>query len=375
MEIVEKRGAPLHSCDGARHRAQGDPPRQPRFQSLLYGGPERAPLSQDLYNFEKGPDRFLYPPVTGILLVPFAFSSEWHVHQFVWHGLLGFFVFLLARGSWPALFAMMIVSRYLAINLGYGQINVAVLALVVGAHLALERRSRWAAPLWALASFVKVYPLAQGMEFLLRRRWRELGLAALAAALLLALPALVWGWDQSWRLHGDFLRALEGKGMPLHSHNQSISALLLRIFTKETFVLHAYGWTTWGFVELPPAAVRAAALLAGALATAWGWLRAHRRRLPLDYAAATAFSLLFLSHIVWKDYFLFLFLPLRQLIAEKPVRWKWWVGAYAAMVTLSAPDLLTHKITVWLDAWSIHFWAAIILWTAWLRIPPRTNNP
>lgn len=347
----------------------------PDFRVFYTAAQNAIHAPQDLYNFEKGPDRFLYPPVTGILLVPFGFSSFWKVHQFLWHGLLGLLIFLLAHRSWAAFWAMAIVSRYLAINLGYGQVNLVILGLITGTHLALSRKSLWAAPAWVLGSFVKVYPLAQGMEFLLRKRWREIGLAVATALGLLLLPVLTWGWDQAWQLHREFFTALGSKGMPLESHNQSLSALLLRVFTKETFTLHAYGWTTWGFVELPVWLLRGSALAIGASATALTWLRAHRRGLPLDYATATAFSLIFLSHIVWKDYFLFLALPLQQILDRRPSGWKWWIGVYALVVTISSPDLLTHKVTVWLDAWCIHFWAAIILWTAWHRLEPRPSNP
>jgi hypothetical protein len=341
--------------------------------------------------YRMSPDRYLYPPSTALLLTPFAFSENYEFHRWIWHGFLALLVFALASTGGAALAALALLARYLAITFSYGQINVVVIALLtlVGA-LGARGRFRPAGSVWALVTSLKIYPAVLAPFFLPRERWRAFGGAALGGTLLFFLPFAFFGIDAGSQLYGDFFGALRSKGLPTHSHNQSLSALLLRLFTRQEFYLHAVGPAHWGVAEVPEGILHAVALAVGGALTYLSWLRAWRRGLAADAAlSAACFSVLFLSHIVWKDYLLFLYFPLREGFASWTRAKSYAVaGAFFALITFSSPDFLQavfgrlgdafahywltetptigHALSVRLDAACIHLWAAALVWVAWL---------
>ena len=320
--------------------------------------------------YRVSPDRYLYPPSTAVLLTPFAFSDHYPLHQWSWHGLLALLLFCLSSISGAALAAMAVLTRYLAISFNYGQINLVVLSLMaLSAHSGL--RGRWGAggAAWALASGLKVYPLALGPMFFPRRRWSAFLWAALVFVFLAALPFLVFGVSLGSQLYSEFLGALESKGLPLHSHNQSIAAFLQRVLTSQEFYLHAVGPMRWGLLEMDPGFLRAVAWAIGGLLVALSWLRAWQRgHDPASCLSAGAFSILFLSHIVWKDYLLFLYFPLRELFARLGKAQAWALGiGVVCLITASSPDLVGAPLATRLDAACIHLWAAGLVWAVWWK--------
>lgn len=320
--------------------------------------------------YRVSPDRYLYPPSTAVLLTPFALTDRYPVHQWSWHAALALIVFCLSSASGAGLAAMIVLTRYLAISFSYGQINLVVIGLLALAGRA-GLRGRWGAggALWALAAAVKVYPLALAPMFFPRARWRGFLAAGLVLLFLLLLPFLVFGPALAAQLYSEFLGAIESKGLPLHSHNQSIAAFLQRVFTSQEFYLHAVGPMRWGVLELDPAFLRGLAWALGGLLAALSWMRAWARGLdPSSALSAGAFSILFLSHIVWKDYLLFLYFPLRELFARLTRRQAWALGAgVIALITASSPDLVGHPLSTRLDAACIHLWAALVVWAVWWR--------
>lgn len=344
--------------------------------------------------YRLSPDRYLYPPSTAILLTPFAFSENFAFHQWAWHGLLAGLVFALASGSGAALAAMAVLVRYLAITFSYGQINLVVLALLaLTGWLARRKAYRPAGSVWAFVTGIKIYPAVVAPLFFPRNRWRAFAGALLGGTLLLFLPIAFFGLDTGTQLYSDFFEALRAKGMPTHSHNQSIMALLLRLFTKQMFYLHAVGPAWWGVADLPEWLLHLLALAIGGALTYLSWIRAWRRGMPPEAAlSAAAFSILFLSHIVWKDYLLFLYFPFLEGFTTWTKRKSLLVaGGFLALVTFSSPDFLQaifgfagerfahwmltepptigHALSVRLDAACIHLWAAALVWVAWWKDP------
>jgi len=320
--------------------------------------------------YRLSPDRYLYPPSTAILLTPFAFSENYRLHQWIWHGLLATILFGLASVSGTALAAMVMLLRYLAITFSYGQINLVVMALIALTGWA-GQRGRWAGAgsLWALATSLKVYPAALAPFFLPRSRWGGIFSAALAGLLLLLSPFFFFGMSLGAQLYSEFFAALANKGLPLHSHNQSIAAFLQRVFTNQEFYLHAVGPNHWGVLELPVSFLRGVAWLLGGALTFLSWKRAWQRGLyPAAALSALAFSVLFLSHIVWKDYLLLLYFPLSEVLSRLPRKQAWVLaGAFLFLVTFSSPDIVGHPISTRLDAACIHLWAAALVWWAWWK--------
>jgi hypothetical protein len=326
----------------------------------------RHVLTDPVNLYKISPDRYLYPPSAAILLTPFAFSANYHLHQWIWHGLLALIVFALGFSGMPALAALLLLTRYLAITFGYGQINLVEIGLMALAGAWLLKASKRAGAAWALAASIKIYPLVLAPAFFSRSRWKGLVMGAVVALLVAFLPFLLFGFSLGGELYGEFLGALRSKGMPLHSHNQSFAALLLRLFTDQSFYLHAVGDTKWALLGLPQGLVTLFAWLLGISLTAFTWKKAWGR--PERYLSAAAFSILFLSHIVWKDYLLFLYFPLREIFSLAPKKKSLWLaGGFLALVTLSSPDLIGAPLSTRLDAACIHLWAAILVWGAWCK--------
>lgn len=320
----------------------------------------------DMYRVS--PDRYLYPPSTAPLLSPFAFTKNYEWHQWSWHAFLGVLLFSLSRVSWAALAAMVLLTRYLAVTFGYGQINLPVLALMAGAGKALgTRREALSGALFAVATSLKVYPVVLFPAFLRRFSWQAFWGMGMAAAFLLLLPLLLFG-DLGITLYREFFAALEAKGLPLHSHNQSLSAFFLRLFTDQPFYLHAVGETKWAWLSLDPALVKLATFGVGMVLTGISWFRAWRKNQVESFLSAASFSLLFLSHIVWKDYLLFLYFPLRELFASLSRRGSWALAsAVFALVTFSSHDVVGAPLSTRLDASCIHLMAAVLVWVSWIR--------
>lgn len=317
--------------------------------------------------YKVSPDRYLYPPSTAVLLIPFAFSDHYAFHQWVWHGLLALMVFLLAAPSLASLAAMVLLTRYLAISFGYGQINLVVMALMSGVGLWLTSRPLRAGAVWALVASLKVYPLVLAPAFFSRAR-RGIFAAFLAGLALFLLPFAFWGPTLGLQLYQEFLQGLQSKGMPLESHNQSLLAFLLRLFTEQEFRLQNIGQLNWSLASFPPGYVKAVALGVGLTFTAASWLRAIRRRTNDALLSAAAFSIIFLSHIVWKDYLLLLFFPLAEIFRGSERKASFLLaGAFLILVTFSSPDFLGAAAAAKLDAACIHLWAAVLVWCVWLK--------
>lgn len=341
----------------------------PDFKVFYTAARHAVETPGDMY--KKSPDRYLYPPSTAPLLVPFAFSENYPFHQWTWHAFLGILLFLLARVSWAALAAMALLTRYLAVTFGYGQINLLVMASLAAAGVNLGKNAL-SGSLFVFATSLKVYPAVLFPAYLRRFSWGSaLGMAGTALALFL-FPLLLFGWAPGWELYRDFFLALADKGLPVYSHNQSFSALLLRLFSDQSFLLHGVGETKWTLAALAPGAVRSFALLLGASLSGFTWWKAWRRNEVDSFLSAAAFSVLFLSHIVWKDYLLLLYFPLRELFSRLEKRPAWTLaGVILAIVTFSSPDVLGAGAASRLDAACIHLGLAILVWGTWWKRSSR----
>jgi len=319
--------------------------------------------------YRVSPDRYLYPPSAAILLTPFALTDHYVFFQWAWHALLGIVLGALALVSGPALLSLVVLTRYLLNTFGYGQINLVVLGLVALAGAWLKRRPAAAGTAWAAAVGFKVYPAVFAPIFLPRGQRRGFLFGLAAGLLLLLLPLVVFGPTLGITLYGEFIAALRDKGSPLHSHNQSLQALLMRLFSGQSFYLHAIGETNWTIATLPEGLVRAVAYAVGGLLAALSWKKALAEPEKTDgLLSAGAFSFLFLSHLVWKDYLLFLYFPLREGFDRWPRRYSYAVAAgFLALATFSSMDIVGPALSTRFDAAGIHFWGIVLVWMTWIR--------
>jgi hypothetical protein len=121
-------------------------------------------------------------------------------------------------------------------NLLYGQFYILLVALLIGACWAHQRkRSNLAGVLVALATAIKLFPFIFCLYFLRKRQWRALFSAAITGAVCIAISISVFGWE----VHRTYLReilpwTLRGDGFPPFAlGSNSLSTLLHCLFLYE----------------------------------------------------------------------------------------------------------------------------------------------
>lgn len=339
---------------------------------VFYVAAQNAIHSPELL-YRKSPDRYLYPPSASLLFVPFAFSDSWNFHRWTWHFCLTALVIaMMLRFQWAGVAGVVLLMRYFIINFFYGQVNLVLLALLVFAVLSSQKKPRLSAVAWGVASIWKLFPALFGFTHLCLA-WKEKKLQPLQAWLvggtavvaLVLLPFLLWGSEISLQLYREFLLALEAKGLPLNSHNQSFLALLMRLFTTQVFELHSVAYVKWGLYEIAPPILKLISYSLMLVLSGFAWKKAYERGSQWDFLCATCFSILFLSHIVWKDYFTFLFPPIVALFGLKTKRAYKLLVIFGLLTLFSSPDLIGHPRSAFLDACCIHFWGAVLVFGGW----------
>jgi hypothetical protein len=176
----------------------------------------------DIYHRPGGErNSYVYPPFFAFFLIPATFVHPLAV-DIAWY-LLNI-VLLVCTLSWAytlftgtpfrtitvrqkVLFAVLpsvLGIRYIVRNAQDANVNLVLLALILGGVLLLERRKdpRWAA-LPGIAAAIKVLPAILLLYFLVGRKWREAVWMAAAAATATVLPVL-------WMGPEPFLDALTG---------------------------------------------------------------------------------------------------------------------------------------------------------------------
>ncbi|WP_113781613.1 glycosyltransferase 87 family protein [Geodermatophilus sp. TF02-6] len=184
------------------------------FDLHVYRGAVRWWLDgRPLYQFLLGstPYGFTYPPFAAVALLPLALVAQ-QVAEVAMLAVSGLLVVALTawlvaplarRHGWPRWFAAALaVPVVLALEpvretLGYGQLNVVLLALVLADLVGLRRGARWAGAGIGLATAVKLTPGLFVVYLLLTRRLRA---AAVAGATFLAATAVGFAVDTrgSW---------------------------------------------------------------------------------------------------------------------------------------------------------------------------------
>lgn len=348
----------------------------PDFKVFYVAGKFAISTPEKMY--QESPDRFLYPPTSSLLFVPFSLIPSWEYARLAWYLFSLGLIYWFASGSLPACLALIVLARYFVINLRYGQVNLLVLALLFAVTVSLQqRRSSAAGALLALNSMLKVFPGVQIVEFFVRRDWRAFAWFSGAFAVLLALPFLVWPWPTAISLYQEFPAELAKKGIPSFTHNQSVLALLNRLFLWEKFYAFPVDDLRWRIVTLPDWLLKIFALAIGGSISALAWLRAKRRKEALDGVAATGFSILFLSHIVWKPYFVFLFPALIQCLNGKgKTHWVLFL-AFLVLGPLLSADIYGFYYSTWMEGACTHLWAALFLFIAWYYLPScrKSDHP
>ncbi len=201
-----------------------------------------------LYDYVQ-PDRvqgelyFTYPPVSALLLRPFALLPlGLTIAVFTALTVLGVVVTtrwllapVVARHGLPRVFTVTVgVLLVFAVEstretITFGQINMLLVVLILADLLfAVPQGRRWAGVGVGLATALKLYPGIFIVYLLATRRWRDAAVASATAAGATLLAAAVAPAD-SWRFFTHELWATDRVGRTDYTGNQSLFGLLSRL--------------------------------------------------------------------------------------------------------------------------------------------------
>ncbi|MCW2612138.1 MAG: Alpha,2-mannosyltransferase [Cryptosporangiaceae bacterium] len=216
------------------------------FDLEIYRGAARWWLDgHALYTFvqpHSGGYGFTYPPFAALCMVPTAFlgfdaaaaitslASAAAITLTTW--------WLLApvarRHGWPRWFAVALAVPVVSAlepvreTVGFGQVNLFLVALVLADVAALRRGRPWAGIGIGLATAVKLTPGLFVLYLLVTRRWRAAGVAAGAFGAATLLAAMVDG-GTSWQFWTQTLWHTDRVGKLDYVSNQSLLGLLARL--------------------------------------------------------------------------------------------------------------------------------------------------
>ena len=195
-------------------------------------------------------------------------------------------------------------------TLGYGQVNVALMALVAGDCLLPAPRWRRGA-LVGIAAAVKLTPAGFVLFFLLRRDWRAAGLAAVSFCACAGIGFLL-AWHDSVEYWTSVIFQAGRPGSPAYAANQSIQGVLARAGLNPHSPAGAVTWLLLSAVVVGLACGGMRRALA-ASADAWA-------------LSLNALACLLVSPISWSHH------------------WVWGETAVLTLAILSVRDLLPRRL-------------------------------
>jgi hypothetical protein len=285
--------------------------------------------------YTHSPDRFLYAPGFAFLFSPLAFLPEkWSLTLFsvlkigiVYHWVAMIHSRLIRSVNYGVLcFGLMWVIRPLMIDFRYGQVNLFfawVMAMAWLIHLGNHRNRTLAFVSWFAAGIVAVSKLVLIPLLVLpwiRRgrpeKWVERAGTVLGPLFVLILPVFWGGIDGTLNLFQQWGIALQARGFPMESHNQSFGAIAHHLLgSQETFVIGLYrtiamgmGWMDQESLKLLTIALSSAAGILLLFVLFWPWIGGPQVfwRIPLylPWSQGLLAASILPSHLVWKPYFL-----------------------------------------------------------------------
>jgi hypothetical protein len=199
----------------------------------------------------------------------------------------------------------LVSMSFLAANLNFHQINLAVLALFVFGVAEVERRRPWlGGAAVGLAAALKVWP-ALLLPYLFVRGERRAVLSATAVGLLsLVTPAALFGPSRAWQLTCLwFTRNALSAGGAHGFRNQALGGVLARFFTSPDWGVPGAPVAFIGGLGVPECAWLALILGAGLFALlTWQVARRAGKALLVDVAVLVPAAQLLVSPVMWMHY-------------------------------------------------------------------------
>ena len=180
---------------------------------LWYATGKHVLAGDEIYTFRAGKYDFMYPPPCALFLAGASLLGQGGlIFLLVTLNSAAWFCSaklsaLLARGDerttnpWLYLIPSLLVSVYIWSSYHLGQPNLVLLALMLGAFIALRaKREIVAGGLIAVAAAIKAFPVLAIVYLIYRRYWiAAASLVATLVFLLLVLPAPFRGFERAWR--------------------------------------------------------------------------------------------------------------------------------------------------------------------------------
>ncbi|MFW0791693.1 glycosyltransferase 87 family protein [Gordonia sp. CPCC 205333] len=269
-------------------------------------------------------------------------------------------------------------------TLGFGQVNIYLLALIVIDVFVLSRRGRARGILIGVASAIKLTPLVFVAVFIAARQWRAAATVAVTFACAAALAA-VWMPSDSWRYWTHTLFHTTRIGDPAGPINQNLNALWIRLVDSESAQQMLWFVSSVIATGLMVLAVRAARPVAAFASDA-----PQRRVDAMSVTIAIATWGLLISPTTWGHHWVWVIpaiIMCAVIAARSDERRTRWVHAAlavsgAAIFAVGPYQLLPQQVGDWnlidqIVGNSYTLWGLCLLIALWLapaRLPASTHS-
>lgn len=285
--------------------------------AVPYTAAGRFVAHEPLYRPEDQHYQYKYFPAFALAMVPFTWMPK-PIAEFLWFTLTVAMAGALVRLSLEALpdrrmsaktliwLTLLLNGKFLVKELGFGQFNLPVALLLLGAVMAAHHsRPSTAGSLVAIGVFVKPYALVLAPWLAWRLGWRSLVPFSVVLVLGLVLPAAWYGWNGNVTLLNEWYRTV----------TQTTGPNLLG-FENISFASMWAKWIEPGRTAAVLALATSVAAVAAGIVAMSGW-----RRVPNPHYLDVAYFLVLiplLSPQGW-DYTLVIALPAYMCLVD---RWR-----------------------------------------------------
>ena len=216
-------------------------PKMPDFE-VYWRVAARAAQAEPLYRESDGHFVFKYLPAFAVLAIPIALLPLL-ASKFVWFfGSIALLVALVRMAvtlpverrkplRWLVIVTVVSLLKFYAHELVLGQVNILFAVIATGAFLAMKaRREVTAGALIVLAIVIKPYAVLFVPWLIARRQLPSIASACAGLAVVLLLPATIYGWNGNIDLHREWWRTVTETTAPNLSiyDNVSVAGMFYR---------------------------------------------------------------------------------------------------------------------------------------------------
>ena len=216
-------------------------PKMPDFE-VYWKAASRAALAEPLYRESDGHFVFKYLPAFAVLAIPIGLLPLVVAKGVCFFGSIALLVALVSMAvrlpverrktlRWLVIVTVVSLLKFYAHELVLGQVNILFAVVATGAFLAMKaKREVLAGTLVVLAIVIKPYAVLFVPWLIARRQLPSIASACAGLALVLVLPAALYGWDGNLSLHHEWWRTVTETTAPNLSvyDNVSLAGMFFR---------------------------------------------------------------------------------------------------------------------------------------------------